>query len=83
MSEMDRLIQKGDRSTTSYPEPLSLTWRVVHAVAYLIGGSTFFFGSLQYFPSVNNLTTRDGKNPQSGKWEGQGPRVPRGFSWGL
>ena len=32
-----------------YPVPLSFAWRVTHFIPYLIGGSTFFIGSLCYF----------------------------------
>lgn len=39
-----------------YPEPLTFTWRVVHCIAYCIGGSTFAVGSYQYFPSVENFS---------------------------
>lgn len=57
MSETDTLIRKiGSTETYSsnFPEPLSLQWRIGHAVSYLIGGTTFLFGSFQYFPSISN-----------------------------
>lgn len=38
-----------------YPKPLSLLWRICHSFAYMVGGSTFLLGSLQYFPIINNL----------------------------
>lgn len=43
----------GEKGRT-YPEPLSLIWRINHTIAYLIGGITFFFGSIQYLPWINN-----------------------------
>jgi len=38
-----------------YPKPLSLGWRICHSSAYMVGGSTFLVGSLQYFPIINQL----------------------------
>jgi hypothetical protein len=38
-----------------YPQPLSFVWRANHTIAYLIGGITFFFGSIQYLPWINNF----------------------------
>ena len=37
-----------------YPIPLSLSWRIVHALLYNTGGITFLLGSLCYFPSMTN-----------------------------
>jgi YrhK-like protein len=37
-----------------YPIPLSLSWRIVHAMLYTIGGITFLLGSLYYFPSMTD-----------------------------
>lgn len=39
-----------------YPQPLSLVWRINHTIAYLIGGITFLYGSIQYLPWINNFT---------------------------
>ena len=39
----------------SFPEPLSLTWRINHTIPYLIGGTTFLLGSYQYLPAVSNF----------------------------
>lgn len=38
-----------------YPQPLTLSWRIIHAIPYLIGGTTFLFGSLCYFTGGNTL----------------------------
>lgn len=42
-------------SGKSFPEPLSLTWRINHTIPYLIGGTTFLLGSYQYLPEVSNF----------------------------
>lgn len=42
------------RSGSSYLQPLSLEWRLIHTIPYLIGGTTFLSGSYQYLPSVSN-----------------------------
>jgi len=39
---------------TKYPLKLSLSWRLIHATLYNIGGFTFLIGSLCYFPSLAN-----------------------------
>lgn len=42
-------------SAKKYPEPLSLSWRLRHTVPYLIGGTTFLLGSVQYLPNISNF----------------------------
>ena len=37
-----------------YPIPLSLSWRIIHALLYTTGGITFLLGSLCYFPSMTD-----------------------------
>ena len=37
-----------------YPQPLSLIWRINHTIPYLIGGTTFLYGSIQYLPEISN-----------------------------
>jgi hypothetical protein len=44
----------GARNDT-FPQPLSFAWRLNHTLAYLLGGVTFFFGSIQYLPWINNF----------------------------
>lgn len=38
----------------TFPEPLSLFWRVQHNIPYLIGGTTFLIGSCLYLPALAN-----------------------------
>lgn len=45
----------GTVTAGKFPQPLSFIWRVNHTIAYLIGGITFFFGSIQYLPWINNF----------------------------
>lgn len=56
-NETDKLIESRSLcdSRGIFPVPLTLAWRLTHSFAYLLGGSTFLVGSLQYFPSYNNL----------------------------
>lgn len=41
-------------SDRKYPDPLSFSWRIIHSIAYFLGGITFLVGSYQYFPFINN-----------------------------
>jgi len=45
MEQRKALLKKA----RTYPRPLSFCWRSTHFTAYIIGGVTFFFGSLCYF----------------------------------
>jgi hypothetical protein len=51
LGERTALVQKQGKS---YLQPLSLLWRINHTIPYLIGGTTFLYGSYQYLPSVSN-----------------------------
>lgn len=42
--ETDRLVITKRAEILSYPQPLSLSWRLFHFINYMIGGSTFFTG---------------------------------------
>lgn len=42
--ETDRLVITKRAESLSYPQPLSLSWRLFHFINYMIGGSTFFTG---------------------------------------
>ena len=39
----------------SYPQPLTLLWRVIHCSCYLCGGISFFVGSMCYFPTMTEF----------------------------
>ena len=38
----------------NYLQPLTLLWRINHVIPYLIGGTTFLYGSCQYIPGYEN-----------------------------
>ncbi len=48
-------ISKTPGNEKEFPEPLTLQWRVIHNILYLIGGITFVIGSDCYFPTVSNF----------------------------
>jgi len=48
------LIDSSARPDDYYLQPLSLLWRINHVIPYLIGGTTFFIGSIYYLPNIAN-----------------------------
>lgn len=50
-TETTKLLESS--RSLKYPEPLSTSWRLFHFINYIIGGTTFFFGSICYLPSLN------------------------------
>lgn len=49
---MHLLADQIEESSRKYPQPLTFSWRLWHAIAYLIGGTTFLVGSTEYLPSI-------------------------------
>ena len=41
---------------STYPQPLTLQWRIEHSIGYLLGGTTFIVGSMSYFPWIANYS---------------------------
>jgi hypothetical protein len=54
-SEVSNLLGSSSSAKKAYIQPLTLVWRIMHTIPYLIGGFTFFLGSCQYFPWINNF----------------------------
>jgi hypothetical protein len=62
-TELEVLFNKNNHDTNNYYsssvhylQPLSLQWRIIHAVSYLIGGLTFVAGSCYYLPVMQNYS---------------------------
>jgi hypothetical protein len=44
------------REGEKYVQPLSFGWRLSHTLGYILGGTTFLLGSIQYYPWISNYS---------------------------
>jgi len=61
-NEIDMLLPTAQRAVklAKFPFPQSLCWRLNHSIAFMTGSVAFLFGSVQYFPSINDLSAGAG-----------------------